>query len=108
MTRTVPGSGAVISPVFNSVFGVRDVFVVESGSGYDPNDPPRLRVLNSGTPIREAVLRPIIQGSLGEITAVEILDPGEGYDPLRLDIVDENSNGSAKGNVFLKDDGGVD
>ena len=108
MTRTVPGSGAVISPVFNSVFGVRDVYVVESGSGYDPNDPPRLRVLNSGTPIREAVLRPIIQGSLGEITAVEILDPGEGYDPLRLDIVDENSNGSAKGNIFLKDDGGVD
>ena len=79
-----------------------------NGSGYDPNDPPRLRIGNCGTPIREAVLRPVIAGDAGEIIAVEVLDPGEGYDPLRLKIEDENSNGYATGNVYLKDDGGVD
>ncbi len=107
-TRTVTGSGAQIVPMFNSIFGVREVYVVESGSGYDPNDPPRLRIGNCGTPIREAVLRPVIAGSKGEIIAVEVLDPGEGYDPLRLEIEDENSDGSATGNVFLKPDGGID
>ena len=108
MTRTVPGSGAQIVPMFNSVYGVREVYVTASGSGYDVNDPPRLRIGNCGTPIREAVLRPVIAGDAGEIIAVEVLDPGEGYDPLRLKIEDENSNGYATGNVFLKDDGGID
>ena len=108
MTRTVPGSGAQIVPMFNSVYGVREVYVTASGSGYDANDPPRLRIGNCGTPIREAVLRPVIAGDAGEIIAVEVLDPGEGYDPLRLKIEDENSNGYATGNVYLKDDGGVD
>ena len=37
MTRTVPGSGAEIFPVFNSIFGVRDVYVINGGEGYDPN-----------------------------------------------------------------------
>ena len=108
MTRTVPGSGAQIVPMFNSVYGVREVYVTANGSGYDSNDPPRLRIGNCGTPIREAVLRPVIAGDAGEIIAVEVLDPGEGYDPLRLKIEDENSNGYATGNVFLKDDGGID
>lgn len=108
MVRTVPGSGAVIVPVFNSIFGVREVYVENGGSGYDPLDPPRLRVTNSGTPIREAVLRAVIEGDAGEITAVEVLDPGEGYDPLRLEIVDEESDGHARGNIYLKDDGGID
>ena len=84
------------------------MYVTANGSGYDVNDPPRLRIGNCGTPIREAVLRPVIAGDAGEIIAVEVLDPGEGYDPLRLKIEDENSNGYATGNVFLKDDGGID
>ena len=108
MTRTVPGSGAQIIPIFNSIFGVRDVYVQAKGSGYDPNDPPRLRVENCGTPIRDAVLRAVIEGDLGELTAVEVLDPGEGYDPLRLKIEDDGSDGSAAGKIFLKDDGGID
>ena len=108
MTRTVPGSGAQIVPMFNSVYGVREVYVTASGSGYDVNDPPRLRIGNCGTPIREAVLRPVIAGVAGEIIAVEVLDPGEGYDPLRLKIEDDDSNGHATGNVYLKDDGGID
>ena len=108
MTRTVPGSGAQIVPMFNSVYGVREVYVTANGSGYDANDPPRLRIGNCGTPIREAVLRPVIAGDAGEIIAVEVLDPGEGYDPLRLKIEDDESNGYATGNVYLKDDGGID
>lgn len=108
MAKTVPGSGAQIFPVFNSIAGVREVYVVNGGSGYDPNDPPRLRIENCGTPIREAVLRPVIQGTRGEITAVEILDPGEGYDPLRLVITDEDASVKADGQIFLKENGGID
>tara|TARA_B100000427_G_scaffold167776_1_gene139374 strand:- start:3919 stop:5769 length:1851 start_codon:yes stop_codon:yes gene_type:complete len=104
MPRTVPGSGATITPIFNSIFGVRDVYVNSGGEGYDKNDPPRLRVENCGTPIRDAVLRAVIAGN-GEIVAVEVLDPGEGYDPLRLVIDDDGSSKTASGNVYLKDDG---
>ena len=46
MTRTVPGSGATIEPVFNSVYGVKDVIVTNPGQDYDPNDPPRLSIAN--------------------------------------------------------------
>ena len=108
MTRTVPGSGAEIFPVFNSTFGVRDVYVVNGGEGYSASDPPRLRIGNCGTPIRDAVLRAVVEGDEGVITAVEVIDPGEGYDPLRLQIQDENSDRSATGNIFLKEDGGID
>tara|TARA_R100001463_G_scaffold33517_6_gene74264 strand:- start:772 stop:2655 length:1884 start_codon:yes stop_codon:yes gene_type:complete len=108
MTRTVPGSGASIFPVFNSIFGVREVYVTAGGSGYDPADPPRLRIENCGTPIRDAVLRPVIDGSLGEITAVEVLDPGEGYDPMRLEITDDGATVPAEGKIFLKQDGAID
>lgn len=108
MAKIVPGSGAEIFPVFNSIAGVREVYVINGGSGYDPNNPPRLRVGNCGTPIREAVLRPVIQGNRGEITAVEILDPGEGYDPLRLVINDQNASVKADGQIFLDEDGGID
>ena len=106
--RTVPGSGASIIPVFNSIFGVRDVYVQSGGEGYDANDPPRLRIENCGTPIRDAVLRAVIEGDEGVITAVEVLDPGEGYDPLRLKIEDDNGDGSARGNIFLKENGELD
>ena len=106
--RTVPGSGASIIPVFNSIFGVRDVYVQSGGEGYDVNDPPRLRIENCGTPIRDAVLRAVIEGDEGVITAVEVLDPGEGYDPLRLKIEDDNGDGSARGNIFLKENGELD
>ena len=44
MARTVPGSGAVIEPIFDELFGVRAVEVLEGGSLYDPADPPRLTV----------------------------------------------------------------
>ena len=108
MPRTVPGSGAAIFPVFNSIFGVREVYVTAGGSGYDPADPPRLRIENCGTPIRDAVLRPVIEGDAGEITAVEVLDPGEGYDPMRLEIEDDGATVPAEGKIFLKQDGGID
>ena len=108
MTRTVPGSGAEIVPVFNSIYGVREVYVNKGGSGYSASNPPRLRIGNCGTPIRDAVLRPIIEGDNGEITAVEVLDPGEGYSPLKLVIEDDGGNGGAAGNVFLRPDGGID
>jgi hypothetical protein len=107
MTRTVPGSGATIEPVFNSVYGVKDVIVTNVGSGYDPADPPRLVVGNCGTPIRDAVLKANI-GDNGELLSVDVLDPGEGYDPLRLDIVSTDDGiVDADANIYLNPDGSV-
>lgn len=84
MPRTVPGSGAIIEPIFNSIFGVREVYVVDGGTGYNSSDPPQLTIGNCGTPIRAAVLQPVV--SNGQIASVRVLDPGEGYDPFRIEL----------------------
>ena len=103
MPRTVPGSGAVIEPVFNSIFGVKDVFVNDGGSGYNASDPPELKIANCGTPIREAILEPVIEN--GQIAAVKVLDPGEGYDPFRIDIdtVGDGAGAVAKAILYETD-----
>ena len=87
MTRTVPGSGAIINPIFDEVFGVRAVELISGGTGYDPTDPPRLTIDGCGTPAQEALLYPIIDADSGKIIHVRVLERGSGYDPLRLKIV---------------------
>ena len=87
MARTVSGSGAVIEPIFDEVFGVRAVKVVDGGIGYLKNDPPRLTVTGCGTPDQEALLYPIIDEESGKIIHVRVLERGKGYDPLRLQII---------------------
>ena len=94
MARTVPGSGAVIKPIFDELFGVRAVEVLEGGSLYDPADPPRLTVDGCGTPDVEALLYPIIDTDSGRITHVRVLERGRGYDPLRLQITPEQDTPS--------------
>ena len=108
MTRTVPGSGASIQPVFNSVYGVKDVIVTNSGSGYSAADPPKLTIGNCGTPIRDAVLAANIADN-GEILSVDVIDPGEGYNPLRLIIDSDESNiVQADANIILNESDIVD
>ena len=102
MARTVPGSGAIIVPVFNSIYGVKDVFVEDGGSGYNPSDPPQLKIANCGAPIREAVLEPVIVN--GQIAAVKVLDPGEGYDPFRIEIDTEGIGTGAVAKAILYDE----
>ena len=87
MARTVPGSGAVIEPIFDETFGVRAVEVVNGGSGYSTSDPPKLAVTGCGTPTVEALLYPIIDSDSGKIIHVRVLTRGSGYDPLRLQII---------------------
>lgn len=106
----VPGSGARITPVFNDKFEVDSVIVEHGGSGYDPEQPPLLKIGNCGQPIRDAVLRPVIAN--GKIIAVRVLDGGEGYDPLRIEFTPQVPEGedipdpcSAK--VNLNDDGSI-
>ena len=86
MARTVPGSGAVIEPLFNKVFGIKAVKVIEGGKEYESADPPRLTITGCGTPTEEALLYPIIDDDSGKIIHVRVLDPGLGYDPLRVSI----------------------
>ena len=108
MTRTVPGSGASIQPVFNSVYGVKDVIVTARGSGYSAADPPKLTIGNCGTPIRDAVLAANIADN-GEILSVDVIDPGEGYNPLRLIIEsDEDNIVQADANIILNEQDIVD
>ncbi len=94
MARTVPGSGAVIEPIFDEIFGVRAVKVVNGGASYSSDDPPRLTIQGCGTPDVEALLYPIIDDDSGQIIHVRVLNRGRGYDPLRLQIVpqDETPN----------------
>ena len=89
MARNVPGTGAVIEPIFDEVFGVRAVKVINGGSSYDPTDPPRLTITGCGTPTTEALLYPIIDEESGRIIHVRVLERGRGYDPLRLKIIPE-------------------
>ena len=89
MARTVPGSGAIIEPIFNDQFGVRAVKVLDGGQEYDSSDPPRLTISGCGTPVEEALLYPIIDDASGRIVHVRVLESGKGYDPLRLSIVPE-------------------
>ena len=108
MTRTVPGSGASIRPVFNSVYGVKDVIVTAPGSGYSAADPPKLTIGNCGTPIRDAVLAANIADN-GEILSVDVIDPGEGYNPLRLIIDSDESNiVQADANIILNESDIID
>jgi len=108
----VPGSGAIITPVFNlETLTVDSVRVEDGGSGYDPEQPPNLIIQNCGTPTRDAVLEPVIQN--GVIIAVKVLDGGEGYDPLRIQFsynlpedYEEPDEASAK--IILKEDGSID
>ena len=41
--RTVPGTGAQFTPIFNSDYGVESFIVGNGGTDYDPNDPPKLK-----------------------------------------------------------------
>lgn len=107
----VPGSGAIIRPVFDDRFGVDSVIVEDGGSGYDMDQPPFLSIGNCGIPVRDAVLKPYINN--GKIVAVEVIDPGEGYDPLRVELTPivpegEDIPDEAAANVILKDDGSID
>ena len=75
MARTVPGSGAILTPIFNASYGV-DSFVVENGgSGYDSNDPPLIELPYLST--SPGLFYPVVSG--GAITSIIILDPGLGY-----------------------------
>jgi hypothetical protein len=79
----VPGSGAIIQPRFDPIkLGVDSVVIINGGSGYSSTNPPKLQVKNCGNPLRDARLQPVINN--GKIVAVKIIDPGEGYDPLRV------------------------
>lgn len=106
-----PGSGAVIRPVFNDKFGVDSVIIEDGGSGYDMQIPPVLRIGNCGIPTRDAVLKPYIVN--GRIVSIEVLDPGEGYDPLRLEFTPSIGEGDslpdeAESKIILKDTGEID
>ena len=87
MAREIPGSGAVIEPVFNEVYGIKAVTVVNGGDGYTSSDPPRLTITGCGTPVAEAVLYPIIDDDAGRIIHVRVLESGSGYDPIRVSIL---------------------
>ena len=80
--RTVPGSGAQFTPIFNSDYGVESFIVGAGGTDYDPNDPPKIEIDETNVPIQEGVFFPIIRN--GEIVRIAVLEKGFGYSPLIL------------------------
>ena len=102
MAREIPGSGAVIEPIFNDIFGVRSVIVKEGGSGYISSDPPRLTVSGCGTPDEEALLYPIIDDDSGRIVHVRVLESGRGYDPLRINFIPQQDTNTIAPSFDIK------
>lgn len=80
--RTVPGTGAQFTPIFNSDYGVESFIVGAGGTDYDPNDPPKIEVKDTNVPLQEGVFFPIIKN--GEIVRIAVLEKGFGYSPLIL------------------------
>lgn len=78
--RTVPGTGAQFTPIFNSDYGVESFIVGAGGTDYDPNDPPKIEVEDTNVPIQEGVFFPVIRN--GHIVRIGVLEKGFGYSPL--------------------------
>ena len=79
--RTVPGSGAILQPQFETEFyTVSNIFVVNGGSGYASTDPPKITIQNTQTPVVEGVFYPVISG--GSIQSVKVISGGSGYYPI--------------------------
>jgi hypothetical protein len=96
--RTVPGSGVILSPTFNSEYGVSSIQVIDGGSGYASTDPPKITIKNTQTPIEEGVFYPIIES--GSISSIVIINPGVGYIPI-------SSSVTATGVAFLSTSGTI-
>jgi len=79
--RIVPGSGAIFQPVFETDFySVSNIYVIDGGSGYDPNDPPKIIIENTQIPVEEGVFYPVIFN--GSIQSIKVISGGIGYYPL--------------------------
>ena len=80
--RTVPGTGAQFTPIFNSDYGVESFVVGAGGTDYDPSDPPKIEIDETNVPLTEGVFFPIIRS--GKIVRIAVLEKGFGYSPLIL------------------------
>ena len=79
--RTVPGSGAILQPEFETEFYiVSKIVVLSGGSGYASTNPPKITIQNTVTPAIEGVFYPVISG--GSIQSVKIINAGSGYYPI--------------------------
>jgi len=79
--RTVPGSGAIFKPEFDTEFySVSKIYVIDGGSGYSSTDPPKITIQNTQTPVVEGVFYPVI--SSGSIQSVKVISGGSGYYPI--------------------------
>ena len=82
--RTVPGSGAILQPEFETEFyTVSNILVFNGGSGYASTNPPKITIQNTATPVIEGVFYPII--SNGSIQSVKIINGGSGYYPIETE-----------------------
>ena len=80
-TRVTPGSGALLRPSFNSVYGVYQIEVLDGGTGYAATDPPKITIEGTTTPATEGVFFPVISG-VGTISEIIIFNTGVGYYPV--------------------------
>lgn len=78
--KVVPGSGAILMPTFNSEYGVTHISVIDGGSGYSDEDPPKISIRDAAEPISEGIFYPIIID--GVIAGVRVVYSGEGYFPV--------------------------
>lgn len=97
--RTVPGSGAILKPYFDSNYGIVSIQVLNGGTGYASTDPPKITIENTEIPTIEGSFFPII--SEGQIKNIKIISSGSGYFPL-------STSTAAQGIAILNSEGEVD
>lgn len=95
--RTVPGSGAVIEPVFDQNYGISSFNITNGGSGYASTDPPKIIIQNTAPPLVAGSFFPIIAD--GEIKSIKVLSPGQGYYYGTVDIGTQSSVVEVKRNL---------
>lgn len=108
--RTVPGSGAILFPEFETEkYSVSKIYVINGGSGYASTDPPKITISGTQAPIVEGVFYPIINS--GSIIGIKIINPGAGYFPIDQKIgtkIGIGTTSSVESKFITKEyDGGV-
>lgn len=87
-TRTVPGSGAILEPVFDDNYSVTRIKVIDGGTGYATTDPPKIEITGTKPPFIEGLFYPLINETTGgNIQRVVVVEPGLGYLPIEFGAI---------------------
>lgn len=86
------GQGAEFEIIFNEIFGVDEIKILNKGNNYDDFNPPSIEIINCGVPSIRPRFSTVVRD--GKIVDIQIIEKGSGFDPLRVEIVSEVGTGA--------------